>query len=385
MIGDLSALFISIIAAAFFIGAPVFFTIYNIISLVKPWEKLTDKQKLRRFIIVPATVLSGIFDCLAYGSVAMEITEKEYHEPLILTQEEFHREISGEYGTWFYVMCFISVVSLCVMLFTGGKRKPPLVSVLLTGFCSCGVVLALLYIIQTAKGFPEICVIWVYPLNLILIYIRLLLDECDLWCDALEDNIPQTGISGAVYKLLSQRSGLLTAGLAMMLPITGVLLIVLILSGQGADSLVKAFTMTADWTFSTQIPPPPIEYTGHYLCTVAAGGHKKVVKPVRMGLRNGQKIVVNRQLMIANAFEDMLIDKTPRLHKALRSFYDKYGYPVSKHITTPLRADIVYIIMKPLEWIFLTALYLFDKYPENRIAIQYTGRKYRERKGDDLS
>lgn len=51
----------------------------------------------------------------------------------------------------------------------------------------------------------------------------------------------------------------------------GILEILLILFGQGADGFVKAFTMTADWTFSTQIPPP-IEYEGHYLCTVAAGG-----------------------------------------------------------------------------------------------------------------
>ena len=28
--------------------------------------------------------------------------------------------------------------------------------------------------------------------------------------------------------------------------------------------------------------------------------------------------------------------------------------------------------MKPLEWIFLIFLYLFDQKPENRIAIQYT-------------
>ena len=40
-------------------------------------------------------------------------------------------------------------------------------------------------------------------------------------------------------------------------------------------------------------------------------------------------------------------------------------------------ADIdTYIIMKPLEWIFLIVLYIFDKKPENRIATQYIGRKF---------
>ena len=40
-----------------------------------------------------------------------------------------------------------------------------------------------------------------------------------------------------------------------------------------------------------------------------------------------------------------------------------------------IEADITYLIMKPLEWIFLIVLYLFDEKPENRIATQYIGKK----------
>ena len=36
-----------------------------------------------------------------------------------------------------------------------------------------------------------------------------------------------------------------------------------------------------------------------------------------------------------------------------------------------MEEHIVYIIMKPLEWLFLLVLYLFDTKPENRIATQY--------------
>ena len=77
-------------------------------------------------------------------------------------------------------------------------------------------------------------------------------------------------------------------------------------TASAADAPIKAFTDTADWTFSQQIPPPPMESSGHYLCTVAAGGHKKIVKPLRYGTRRGQTIVVNRQLCIANAFEEWI-------------------------------------------------------------------------------
>ncbi len=163
----------------------------------------------------------------------------------------------------------------------------------------------------------------------------------------------------------------------MIFPIAAVLEILSLIFGQGADGFIKAFTMTADWTFSTQIPPPPLEYDGHYLCTVAAGGHKKIVKPIRFGTRLNHKIIVNRQLLAANAFEDLIMEKLPRFHKAVRGFYDKYGYPLSRHITTPFRADIVYLLMKPLEYIFVFVLYLFDNQPENRIAVQYSDYKRR--------
>ena len=59
----------------------------------------------------------------------------------------------------------------------------------------------------------------------------------------------------------------------------------------------------------------------------------------------------------------------------MRSFYDKHGYPISQHISTKLRADVVYILMKPLEFIFIAVLYMFDADPESRIAMQYTGKK----------
>ena len=136
--------------------------------------------------------------------------------------------------------------------------------------------------------------------------------------------------------------------------------------------MITAFTNTADWTLSQKIPPPRIDYDGHYLCTVAACGNEKLVKPIRAGKRHGQLIVVNRQLLVANAFEDLLKEKTPNFHKIVRGTYDKIGLPISKYINSKEKSNIVYILMKPLEWLFLIVLYTFDKNPENRISIQYT-------------
>ncbi|MDO5049616.1 MAG: hypothetical protein Q4D87_07020 [Actinomycetaceae bacterium] len=110
----------------------------------------------------------------------------------------------------------------------------------------------------------------------------------------------------------------------------------------------------------------------HYLCTVAAGGHASLVKPLRMGLRHGRPVVVNRQLLVANAFEQVLEEHVPRTHRTVRHIYDKYGFPVARLIRTKFVADLVWILMKPAEWIFLAVIYATDTHPEDRIAVQYT-------------
>ena len=146
---------------------------------------------------------------------------------------------------------------------------------------------------------------------------------------------------------------------------------ILLLFGQDTDSIAKVFTETTTWRFSQQIHPPYLDHNGHYLCTVAACGHRKIVKPVRLGKRYGNEIIVNRQLMIANAYEEMISDYSPAFHRLIRRLYDKYGYPLSKHINTPLRSDIIYLFMKPFEYFFLTNLYLLCLEPEKKINKQY--------------
>ena len=178
-----------------------------------------------------------------------------------------------------------------------------------------------------------------------------------------------------LYQFLEKTSHFRLTAFLLVLPLAAVLEIVLILCGQGADGTVQAFTQTADWTFSQQLPPPPLEYQGHYLCTVAAGGHRKLVRPHRLGHRRGAVIVGNRQLAVAIACEELLQERLPCLHRRVRQFYDTHGYPLSQKITTPFRADLVYLLMKPLEWLFVVVLYLFDLAPECRIARQYTAGK----------
>lgn len=118
----------------------------------------------------------------------------------------------------------------------------------------------------------------------------------------------------------------------------------------------------------------------HFLCTIALKGHYQVVKPIRYGIRGGEKILCNRQLLIANAFEELLEERFPALHKIIRQQYNKVGKQVHRHyhiFNNKFIADLVYLLMKPLEVIFILILYIFDKKPENRIGQQYLAQKDR--------
>lgn len=159
-----------------------------------------------------------------------------------------------------------------------------------------------------------------------------------------------------------------------LFPVFVLVQLILVLFGQRPDSFIQVFLDTSSYTYSKIPVPPPVIVPGdgHYLCTVSAVGHKGLVKPIRSGIRHGERIVVNRQLLIANAFENILEEYSPNLHKKVRHFYDTYGYPISRHIKTKRSADIVYLLMKPLEWFFLLVLYTVDRKPENRINVQYS-------------
>ncbi len=168
------------------------------------------------------------------------------------------------------------------------------------------------------------------------------------------------------------------AAFAVALPLLGLAYAALVLLGQGPHALIRAFTDTSDWALSQQTSPPNVYYDEHYLCTVAAGGHHKLVKPLRSGIRHGRREVVNRQLLVANALEQVICDRLPRTHRVIRGFYDHYGFDLAKRIRTKWAADIVWILMKLLEWVFLTVIYLCVRHPEDLIAMQYTGIHYRD-------
>ena len=351
---------------------PCVLTGWNIYNL---FAKTPKKPELAFWLTLG---IGGMLYMLLF--VLMFETAGEWYE--VIYDNQLHNSISSRYAGSVAIPAVLGVMGMILLYVCNTEKLPPLVSAFAVAAIVVFNVVQIAFAVQIFENINDIVVfLWfyVYHFNLFLLSVtgvRMLMKRQIQYYEQVRrggvsengEDIPKLG---RLYRLVNSASKYTALVFVCLFFLIAVLEILFILFGQGMDAPIKAFTDTADWTFSKQIPPPPMEYEGHYLCTVAAGGHKSVVKPLRYGKRRGQEIVVNRQLCIANAFEDYLKEKLPRFHKVVRSFYDTYGYPVSKYITTPVRADIVYVLMKPVEWSFLVFLYLFDRKPEERIGRQY--------------
>ena len=170
--------------------------------------------------------------------------------------------------------------------------------------------------------------------------------------------------------------------LLLCLPLLVILVGILLLFGQKPDSLVRAFTDTYKHGFSQlDYQCEGVVCGGHFLCTVAARGHPGLVKPVRSGFRAGKLIKCNRQLLVSNAFEELLEQRLPGIHRPVRALYNRIGSLIHRYygvFNNVWVSDLIYLLMKPLEGLFLLVLYLCDRNPENRIARQYLRRADRQ-------
>ena len=259
------------------------------------------------------------------------------------------------------------------------SKVPPLITVLEIAAMYLGMLQCILWVIQIIRLEAVYLYLCLFPLNCILIGIKVIRQKMIEWGKTQCEEVKKDGSVNRfrnryldwMNRHLERSSVWPVAAFLLMWPLLGIIICVLLLFGQRPDSAVRAWTETSDWNLSQKIAPQNIYYDEHYLCTVAAGGHRKVVKPIRMGVRHGHPVIVNRQLCVANAFEQIMEERVPRLHKRIRNIYDKYGFPVAKMIRSPYIADGIYILMKPLEWFFLIVIYMTDVKPENRIAVQY--------------
>lgn len=317
----------------------------------------------------------------------------EWHEPvqLSLGLDDRHTALAAEHRPVVLALAGLALVGYAVLR-QNGLRLPPLLAATSYAAVLVGCALAVAWTVQLlGHGLPAESVEWWFHPLLVLFPLDFLVYSTRLTRALLRGEdagpLPWTGDDDArptptpaprarvlawARRTLADARRIPLVGFVLLWPLAGVAMLVLLLLGQQPDAAVRAFTETADWALSTKVGPPPVPGPDtHYLCTVAAGGHPQVVRPLRAGVRHGHRITVNRQLLVANAFEDLVASRWPSGHRAIRTAYDRHGYPLSRRITTRASADVVHVLMKPLEWAFVVVLYACDRRPEDRIARQY--------------
>ena len=269
----------------------------------------------------------------------------------------------------------IVLVLLCLGCYLLARRQPvigsPVVELLISCGLLAGIALNVVLFFHVTDGFW-----WLGNFPAVLLFLTVLLRRHQLALHSME----HYRFSDSPLSLFCQRLLLQPAYqkfpllLLLCLPLLVVVWVGLLMMGQQPDALVRVFTETYNHGFSKL----QCDYSKcpdqHFLCTIAAEGHPALVAPVRFGQRQGYRITVNRQLLIANAFEEIMTERAPGLHRFVRRHYNRLGR-ASRRGFEQLRhrglADAVYLLMKPLEWLFLLVIYAVEAKPENRIARQY--------------
>ncbi|MEG2353579.1 MAG: DUF6688 family protein [Clostridium sp.] len=361
---------------------PVILTVLNLFFLFctnqNPEYIIAGKR------IEVTTIILGIeFSALYLWLGLYNIIFSDWWEQLY--NAERHSPVAKDMLPTIVVLSVIAIIGYIILRVIPLSKLAPLVvtlsiSAMYFGIAQCGI-----WIVQLFKVDIGILALCLFPLNCIIIATKTVKELVIQWKaehDTGEEYEKYNGkpLLAKFNELLNNSGNWPWMALILAVPFLGILIGVLALFGQAPDSIIKAWSETADWNLSKHVGPQNIFRDEHYLCTVAAGGHEKIVKPIRLGKRHGHQVIVNRQLCIANAFEQIFEERTPGLHNFIRYLYDKYGYPIAKHIQSRYVADTIYILMKPAEWIFLAVIYLCDTKPENRIAVQYLPQSFMENK-----
>ncbi|MBV7363533.1 hypothetical protein KRX54_03695 [Actinomycetaceae bacterium TAE3-ERU4] len=298
-----------------------------------------------------------------------------------LQNSQRHSPISPSYYLWIFLLVLLCLLAFYALWLKPVDKLPPLIPVVAIGVLYTSTVYGVVWTIQIYEYrrladlylLIPIAVFMLIVARTIAITVRIYTLDVDR-----SKKVETNSILARLNCYVVQAKTWPVLAFFIALPVLGLVYAILMLLGQGPHALIRAFTDTSGWALSQQTSPPNVFHDEHYLCTVAAGGHKKLVKPIRGGIRHGHPVVVNRQLLVANAFEQVIFDRLPRTHRIIRHFYDRYGFNLAKHIRTKWAADIVWVAMKPLEWVFLTVIYLCVRHPEDLIAMQYTGIHYRK-------
>ncbi len=352
------------------IGLPIFFGL-GIYGFILPAIKQSKRMLSPNFeketypIQVNEILFLVVVMSLGYGSLCMIKTEFELLD-------------------WDYISSLWLYAGISILFYFISRRykyhSGPLLLVIIPSALGTGIIL---FVVEFIHLFPMALLGGVFfpftffALPIFALAYAVILLSVELYCvlQLNKSRFKERENKGLMYRFLHNlyfgRYAVLAQVLTFPLFITLVQCLFMLL-GQEPDDIIKTFTESHDGLFGHGRCQDCVSYgNSEYICTIAAFGSPKLVRPIHIGHRHGQLIKVTRQLKVCNAFEEMLIERAPKTQKVLRKFYDDLQIPIEKWSKVKTIANVLYILIKPMEWTFLFTLYLLEKEPEKRIAKQY--------------
>ncbi|MBO0962902.1 hypothetical protein J1P26_24830 [Neobacillus sp. MM2021_6] len=382
LIGGITLLFSLVLVILLFVSVPTYAFIRMVQSFLSKKRRQVNRSGSVRTKFIDAFYSMAIICLLMLGffinHIGLEGGEQMWIFSMNGVKANGYASLANEHVLSVIVLLILGMFSF--WLIASQVALSPILFCVGSTVMILNILFAVIYLTHTAFTHDgeefSVPLLQVSFLSLIFLYIARLQESLNGLLEKIGESEPDYKHSFLLflYRISSNYQKMSRVWAICLFPVLILIQLILVLFGQRPDSFIRVFLDTSSFHYS-RIPAPAPKVTegdGHYLCTVSATGHSKLVKPVRAGIRRGSRIIVNRQLLIANAFENILEEYTPNCHKVIRAFYDKYGYPLSRHIQSKWSADLVYLLMKPMEWFFLLILYTVDRKPENRIYIQYS-------------
>lgn len=87
-----------------------------------------------------------------------------------------------------------------------------------------------------------------------------------------------------------------------------------------------------------------------FIVTAATHGHAGLVGPFTNAVHRNEIRQVNRQLLTFWRLENIWQLHAPRSHRLFRKIYNRIGPLIARRIRSPWLADMVYLMLKPAEW-----------------------------------
>lgn len=260
--------------AALFAFLPIALTLENFLFLFLPLKTGKEESGIK-LLELTTLLLGGFLSAIYLGSGIHAVMPADWNQQLENNQR--HTPIALDSLPTVILFAVLALAGYIILRYCPRKKLPPLLMVFSMSAMYIGMVLCVLWCVQIWKQsmmFP----LTLLPINCVLMSLRTIRLVVREEKQRLEEE-PNRQKGKWLARILSHVSAWPVLALVAALPLLGIVTAILVLFCQQPDGLIRAWTQTADWNLSQQTPPPNVRFDEHYLCTVAAGGHKKWSSP----------------------------------------------------------------------------------------------------------